>query len=392
TNLALNVIRKDDVSAAIFAPGWVYEKKQPPDFQTAQNRWWDLIEKSWGVMQSYPREIPFYSDFDQGRGHHFYLDGRQLSNADWCNLSCQSFQPFLEFSEDPGSDDIQVLVNLEEESYSGGGNVTFEGILGSIPYFTKRLFQAKLLLGDPALGFTYSVKSDGDSLVGISLEFLSREGETITVLLASHGDTLLTLNKFSSKFRKVIMPRRVTKPESADGWVLQENIIAMPGYTLTEIQAVCYKLRPEINEEQISEYYAVLGHLSIQYSGQHVRLPPSSSWVVEGQDVSWKSGTEKSKSVSLTILWRSKDGNDLNEIQKYNIYVEKTSEADGNLDVKLQAAQEFLGVALVDAFYVSELLVPSGISSLKFVIQVCGADGTCQPLDDSPSFQLDMEG
>lgn len=390
TNLALDVIRKDDVSAAIFAPGWVYEKKQPPNFQTAQNRWWDLIEKSWGVMQNYPREIPFYSNFDQGRGHHFSIDGRRISNADWCNLSCQSFQPFLEFSEDPGPDSIQVLVNLEEESYNGGGNVTFKGNLGSISYFTKRLFRANLLLGNPALGFTYSMKSDGDSLVGISLEFLSSEGEIISVLLASHGDTLLTMNQFSSKFSKVIMPHRVTKSETSGGWVLQENIIAMPGYTLTEIQAVCYKLRPEIDEEQTSEYYAVLGHLSIQSPGHNVQFLPSSSWVVEVQDVSWKAGLGESKSVSLTILWRPKDGNDHNEFLNYNIYVEKTSEADAVQDVNLQAEQEFLGIALVEAFYVPELIVPSGISSLKFVIQVCGIDGTCQPLEDSPAFQLDI--
>jgi len=37
-NVALDVIRKNDVSAAIFAPGWVYETKQPPNFETAQNR------------------------------------------------------------------------------------------------------------------------------------------------------------------------------------------------------------------------------------------------------------------------------------------------------------------------------------------------------------------
>jgi len=37
-NVALDVIRKNDVSAAIFAPGWVYETKQPPAFETAQNR------------------------------------------------------------------------------------------------------------------------------------------------------------------------------------------------------------------------------------------------------------------------------------------------------------------------------------------------------------------
>ncbi|KAH9605106.1 hypothetical protein KSS87_022593 [Heliosperma pusillum] len=38
TNIALEVIKKNGVSAAIFAPGWVYETNQPPDFQTAQNR------------------------------------------------------------------------------------------------------------------------------------------------------------------------------------------------------------------------------------------------------------------------------------------------------------------------------------------------------------------
>ncbi|XP_031095869.1 cytosolic endo-beta-N-acetylglucosaminidase 1-like [Ipomoea triloba] len=65
TNAALDVIKKDNVSAAIFAPAWVYETKQPPDFQTAQNRWWGLVEKSWGISQKYPQVLPLYSNFDQ---------------------------------------------------------------------------------------------------------------------------------------------------------------------------------------------------------------------------------------------------------------------------------------------------------------------------------------
>lgn len=39
TNVALDVLKKGGVSAAIFAPGWVYETNQPPDFETAQNRY-----------------------------------------------------------------------------------------------------------------------------------------------------------------------------------------------------------------------------------------------------------------------------------------------------------------------------------------------------------------
>ncbi|CAA3013531.1 cytosolic endo-beta-N-acetylglucosaminidase 1 [Olea europaea subsp. europaea] len=83
TNVAHDVIKKDEVSAAIFARGWLYETKQPPDFQTAQNRWWGLVEKSWGVVQNYPKMLPFYSNFDQ---------------------------PFDEYPEDPTTQPIQVVV------------------------------------------------------------------------------------------------------------------------------------------------------------------------------------------------------------------------------------------------------------------------------------------
>ncbi|XP_074287182.1 cytosolic endo-beta-N-acetylglucosaminidase 1-like [Silene latifolia] len=385
TNKALEVIKKNAVSAAIFAPGWVYETHQPPDFQTAQNRWWSLVENSWGVMQNYPKAIPFYSDFDQGRGHHISVEGKQLFSADWCNLSCQGFQPLLEFSEDPDVHSIQASVDLRETSYSGGSNVTFKGVLGRNAHISKSLFQGKLLLDDSPLHFTYSVKSDGVSLVGLSLELRSTKGETTSALLASHGNALLTMNTFSSKFTKVIMPHQVTKLESSEGWVLQENAIAMPGYTLTDIRAVCYFLEPNvIPSDQIErDYYAVLGHLSIQTPGHNLKFPPSSSWLINTQSVLWE-GTGQSKSVSLNISWSLKDHYDFNKIEKYVIYVEYIPEADGK--------QDYLGTAQVEAFYVSNLVVPSGTSSLKFFIQVCGVDGSRQPLDDSPSVQLSVEG
>ena len=38
TNVALEVLKRDDVLAAIFAPGLVYEHEQETNFQTAQNK------------------------------------------------------------------------------------------------------------------------------------------------------------------------------------------------------------------------------------------------------------------------------------------------------------------------------------------------------------------
>lgn len=406
TNVALDVLKKDGVSAAIFAPGWVYETKQPPDFQTAQNRWWSLVEKSWGILQNYPKILPFYSNFDQGHGYHFSVDGEQVLKAPWCNISCQSFQPYLEFSEDPTAKFIQVLVDFNEASYSGGGNVTFKGTLEDNAYFTARLFQGELPLGNLPVHFMYSVKSDGSSLIGLSLELSTTNGKTL-ILLASTGSTLLTMNQFSSKFSTVIMPRRVTKSETAPGWVIQESNIAMDGYTLTEIHVVCYKSKPGHNYFSLdsrsnskdaslahgpSDYYAVLGNIIVKTSEQNSVFPPSASWLVEGQYIKWTSGSQGSKTLSVKIIWKLKDGDD-SLFPKYNIYVEKlTKQGGGNPVGVLEGVQGYLGVAQVEAFYVSDLAVPSGTSSLKFIIQVCSVDGVGQKLEDSPSFQLGVEG
>ncbi|GAB4827640.1 hypothetical protein Ancab_034525 [Ancistrocladus abbreviatus] len=326
TNLALDVLREDDVSAAIFAPGWVYETKQPPDFQTAQNRWWALVEKSWGITQSYPRALPFYTNFDQGHGYDFSVDGGLVSNAAWCNISCQSFQ----------------------------------------------------------------VKLGGNSLMGLSLEFSSSANKREAILLASKGNALLTMTQFSSKFSTVIMPCQVTELKTVEGWIIQEYNISMEAHTLMTIHAVCYKLNPEINEPKLnstSNYHAELGHLTITDPGQNVVFPPSSSWLVDGQFIKWEAGAQGSKFLSLNITWKPKDS-DRFLLPKYIIHVEKIAE---NADTTPTGKLEYLGVAAVQAFYVSRLLVPSGTSSLKFIIQVCGADGTHQNLDDCPSYQLDVD-
>ncbi|KAK6227747.1 Glycoside hydrolase [Theobroma cacao] len=391
TNAALDVIKKDDVSAAIFAPGWVYEKKQAPDFQTAQNRWWDLVEKSWGIVQHYPKDLPFYSNFDQGRGYHVSIKGEQVLSSQWNNISSQTFQPFLEYADDPTSNTIEVHVDFKEASFSGGGNLTFKGTLGAKASVSTRLFVGELLMGDLPVHFTYSVKSEGNSQLGLCLEFSSEMKGKKKLLLASGGT-----NQFSSKFSEVIVPHQPRKPDMASGWVLQESSIAMNKYTLTEIHAVCYRKQPERSESRSNtqdpaEYFAVLGHIRISTSNQNTEFPPSTSWIVEGQDVEW-GGSQGSKTLSLRISWKLKDGKN-SPFPRYNIYVEKlTKQSVRTLGGKLGGVQEYVGVAQVEAFYVSDLVIPSGTSGLKFIIQVCSADGASQKLDEAPFFQLNVEG
>ncbi|KAL5171018.1 Cytosolic endo-beta-N-acetylglucosaminidase 1 [Glycine soja] len=379
-NVALDVIKKNDVSAAIFAPGWVYETKQPPDFQTAQNSWWGLVEKSWGVLQKLPGVLPFYTNFDQGRGYHISVDGDNVSDATWCNISCQGFQPLLE-SVDP-TNSIQVSVDLKEASYSGGGNITFKGSLEEQTYYESKIFQGEFLLNDLPIHFIYSVKSDGNSSLGLKLEFTSTSNKRASVLLTSRA-----VNRFSSKFSKIVMTREHKGLSS--GWVINEGVVAMNGYTLTEIHAVCYGSND--NDETLaspSDYFALLGHITIKTSDYKSYFPVSSSWLVDGSCIKWTSDPLGSKTLDVKISWKLKNGQNFLFL-KYNVYLVKLSKQD--VGITLEDVKEYLGVAQVNCFYVSDLEVPSDTSSLKFIIQVCGVDGTIQELDESPYYQLEVE-
>ncbi|KAI7744356.1 hypothetical protein M8C21_013809 [Ambrosia artemisiifolia] len=382
TNVALDVIKKSDVSAAVFAPGWIYETQQPPDFQTAQNRWWELVEKSWGISQIYPKVLPFYSNFDQGRGYHISVGGNLVSDAPWNNLSNQSFQPYLEFSGDTETETIQAFVDFKQASYSGGGNITFKGVLEGDAYITKRIFHGKIHSGN-SLRFTFSVKAEGSSMIGLSLEFTNTNDDMekkTSILLASWGDTLLTMERFSSKYSSVIMPHHVNKLETAPGWIIQESNVTMQESTLTGIHALCYKSDPKSSS---SDYHAVLGHISIQTSAKNAVFPPASEWHVESENLNWKSDPHGNKTVSLKILWKL-ISDATYAFSKYNIYVE--NEVNDTAQ-----ASKYVGLALVEAYYVTELLIPAGVTSLKFIIQACGINGDLQDVVESPFLRLPVE-
>ncbi|KAK4385293.1 hypothetical protein Sango_2653300 [Sesamum angolense] len=244
------------------------------------------------------------------------------------------------------------------------------------------------------------VKSSRNSLLGLALVLSSATDERKSVLLAASGNTLLTMNQFSSRYATVIMPRQVTKAEGESKWILQESRLDMAGHTLEEIRAVCYRSKLEKSAEAVSNtlsdgpsgYYAILGDIKITTAGDNSKFPPSDSWLVDGQFVSWTSGSQGSKLLSVKIMWQLKVGN-ADPFPKYNIYVDKiTSTSSGNQNLKPSEGNKYLGMTVAKSFYVADLEVPSGISSLKFMIQVYGLDGACQKLEDSPFLLLQVDG
>ncbi|KAG5832999.1 hypothetical protein ANANG_G00297210 [Anguilla anguilla] len=75
TNKALELIRKHGLSAAIFAPGWVYETKDRKEFRVNQDRFWSLLSEFLYVHRP-SSHLPFVSSFCQGFGENFFWKGK----------------------------------------------------------------------------------------------------------------------------------------------------------------------------------------------------------------------------------------------------------------------------------------------------------------------------
>ncbi|XP_010921546.1 cytosolic endo-beta-N-acetylglucosaminidase 1 [Elaeis guineensis] len=409
TNIALDLLKNDDVSAAIFAPGWVYETDQQPDFQTAQNRWWGLVDQSWGRLQSYPKLLPFYSNFDQGHGYHYSIEGLQVADDPWNNISCQGFQPLIHNFTNPSQTNVQAFINFKDASYSGGGNITAKGSLEDDTSFSIMLFFGELPLEDLPVHILYSVILVGNSILGLSLDFSSEINGRRSILIINDVQSRSTVNHWRNKYDEIIYSqvKKTTMEVLADAaWIVCEASVKMSGYILTGIHVVGSNMRrpgmtesatmhstklenETVSTDGFSPYCASLGHITIRTSEQSMAFPPADSWITEGQHISWTSLSQETKAVSLKIAWILKSGN-TTSFMNYNIYVEKIAK-DATSD-RIYKVPSYLGIAKVETFYVSDLDVPSGVTSLRFIIQGCGLDGACQELHESPAFVLAVEG
>ncbi|WZY73954.1 hypothetical protein YC2023_006194 [Brassica napus] len=390
--------------------------------------WWSLVEKSWGVVQTYPQVLPFYSDFNQVKytstvlamiyvklcsenifsrlsralvtmfrsrvasylmlhGTTFLAKVFRFNHLIVLALTAHNNIPLLEFKED-NTDIIQVNFDAREASYNGGGNIVFKGRLEGDVYFTARLFKPLLHLSSSPITVSYSVKSDETSKLGLLLGFSSPSHQTKSILVAPQETT----PRLDHMFLKCLVASKQTVSE----WTVHETSLAMDGYTLTEISAFCYRTE---NSTKTSEYVALLGHISIKEHAQLqqnlVSLPPASSWVIEAHSIELVPGDSGSKILRVKLEWKQKQLED-SVLPVYNVYAESVKSTDVLRSRKVlekpRSERVFLGVSHVPAYYVSELVVDSDVKGVSFVVQPCGEDGSWSKLDVSPKHLVELEG
>ncbi|MCO5613185.1 hypothetical protein L7F22_067461 [Adiantum nelumboides] len=396
SNVGLTAARDAGVSAALFAPGWVYETQQSSSFISAQNRWWGLVAECWPVAQQYPLDLPFFSNFNQGFWKQYFDNGIEVSTIPWSNISCQNLQPLLRLKSGPLQGAIKGEISGECPIYSGGACIKFSGSMDEESHCLIGLYEANAEIDGP-FEVTYTVRSNNDSSLLLLLR-MRKENSVSYFVLDMNEDGEGNSNPSTSIL--LMMPQKPIRHSEA--WNLCKYRVENPG-KLEGVLAVCYskkqtisnfikkfdsvKLSRSLEEGEHSEelctfsYEAFLGHIAISADHEHnfdneeVFEKP-----LQVSDVMWEEVSGE-RVVSLKLAWRHKASTS-SEIMNYNIFVCKGTTSPSNY--------KHLGVAMVGAFYVSQLEVPKGCQALTFFLQTfckCGYSGT---LDTSCTKRIEI--
>lgn len=93
TDAAFSVVRQYNLSAAVFAPGWIYECHPIEQFKELSFKFWSLLFPYMNLHG--PNSLPIRTSFCPGYGQGKYDSGQLVDNKPWHNMSRQQLQPCL---------------------------------------------------------------------------------------------------------------------------------------------------------------------------------------------------------------------------------------------------------------------------------------------------------
>ncbi|NWU96493.1 ENASE acetylglucosaminidase, partial [Upupa epops] len=173
TNKSLRLIRQHGLSAAIFAPGWVYEHLGEENF--LQNE-----DKFWGSLAEYlPTHsictLPLATSFSLGMGTSRFLEGKVEEPGPWYDLSTQEIQPL--YPEHEGRLSTSCYL---QDAWSGGSSLRVQG---TIPPGEERVAIRLFSLQMPAppkllLTLLHKLERPGPDEVTVALEITTQDSGT----------------------------------------------------------------------------------------------------------------------------------------------------------------------------------------------------------------------
>jgi mannosyl-glycoprotein endo-beta-N-acetylglucosaminidase len=209
---AMDMIRKAELSAAVFAPGWVFETQDKSRFIENQNKFWSMLEQYCEVKGV--SGVPFVTSFGRGYGRVLSIDGEIVRRSTWTNHSAMDRQPtfisaVMRIGGQAAPSVFPVYVSLDEAYYNGGslcvsGRVPAPGGMKGARSIV-RLFYTQISLKKPLL-VAYTFKLDHPGTVDHYVQ-LCNKGSPQYVLLRGSSSVAEKLEDEPDKIDQTLLER-----------------------------------------------------------------------------------------------------------------------------------------------------------------------------------------
>ncbi|CAM4357491.1 unnamed protein product [Leuciscus chuanchicus] len=369
---ALELIRKYELSAAIFAPGWVYESHEKAEFRQNQDKFWSLLSEFLFIHRP-SSSLPFISSFCQGFGKSLYWRGQVEMEKSWFNLHAQEIQP-LYLSENMENGGWLRSRGCSKEAWIGGNSLMVEGVIPSgLPEVCARIFSLHVpLAARTFVSFVYKPP------VGVKV---SLELKTIDVPLCTFNGTEEIAS--TSVFPVALAEDNQLVEQfvqncgrwTSDGWITKCFLLKMIGCALRE---VCIRVSRDEGDEDVS-FNCRIGEIMI-FDAETLHAPLQSVQGICVNDVVWQTGALKGPGHTLKVLlnttlrWQYP----IQQVRHFRIHWRRLRGPDPRIP---PGPLTLIGRSYSTLYRVVELEVPAAPGLIELVVEPVSREGFRVPED-----------
>ncbi|XP_034750944.1 cytosolic endo-beta-N-acetylglucosaminidase [Etheostoma cragini] len=360
TNKALDVIRKHNFSAAVFAPGWVYEtSSDKTQFRKNQDNFWALLSDHLYIHRP-ASPLPFVSSFCQGFGKAVYRRGQREANRSWFNLTAQEIQPLYYHTELEGQGWLSSR-GCPEDAWNGGCSLLLDGLIPATHTspVAARIFSLHVPLAPKTLVTLIYKPSAG---IKVSLQL-----KTTDASLCTHNVQdvkLVSPVTLEDRIQMLSLFSQLCGNLNPDGWTVGCSQLELRGCDLRE---VCLNIERN-GQPQDTAFSCRVGELML-LDVASLQVPPE---LVQGlciYDVVWlrAAGTSPESTsprlhLNATLRWDYPT----QLVRHFRVYWRRLR----GPDPRIPSGQLVLvGRAYLNIFRVTELAVPEAPSLLELVVE-----------------------
>ncbi|XP_025323992.1 cytosolic endo-beta-N-acetylglucosaminidase isoform X1 [Canis lupus baileyi] len=384
TYKSLELIRKHGFSAALFAPGWVYECLEKKDFFQNQDKFWALLERYLPTHSIC--SLPFVTSFCLGMGTRRVRYGQEEAEGPWYHPSAQEIQPlFAEHRlEGAGRGWVKTHCCLAD-AWNGGSSLLVRGLIPrEQDHVAVRLFSLQVPV-PPQIFLSLVYKLEGASNVGVALELTTGDAGSC------HVGSISTLNETSSRHSP--RPLRVPPTKLArwvhrcsqqlrGGWVQRCYKVNLRDCLLRDL-FVSFARPPGSREEE--SFVCRLGEVQV-VDAKSLLAPLPRVQAVTVSHVRWQRATPEEEGsparlrLGCTLHWSYL----LSPIRCFRIHC-CVGTGGGALGGGPSGPEQpaLLGLAFVNQYRIVDLVVaaagPSGDGRVEFLVEPVPKEGFLVP-------------